>query len=74
MEDFICDDPRREKDRLSNMKEEVEECEKQSVKMEREDGVRDAEGMRRDQEKARDEQKVVTNLTCQTQKCEKKSS
>ena len=61
-----------EKDRLSNMKEEVEETkERQSVKKEREDGVRDAEGLRR--EKAKDEQKGkgLTDLTCQTQEFEK---
>ncbi|KAJ8274124.1 hypothetical protein COCON_G00087490 [Conger conger] len=58
-----------EQDRLSNMKEEVEECEeRQNVKTEKEEGVIDAEGLRRDQEKTRDEQKGkgVTDLTCAT--------
>ncbi|XP_061098575.1 zinc finger protein 615-like [Conger conger] len=57
-----------EQDRLSNMKEEVEECEeRQSVKMEREDGVMVDKGLGREQEKARDEQKVkgVAYLSCQ---------
>ena len=61
-----------EKDRLSNIKE--EECEEmQSVKMEREDGLRDVEQLGREQEKARDEQKGkgATYLTCQTPKFEK---
>ena len=56
------------------MKEEVEECEEsKSVKMEREDDVREAEGLKREQEKAMDEQKGkgVTDLTCQTLKFEK---
>ena len=59
-----------EKDRLSNMKEEVEEYEeKQSVKIEKEDCVKDAGGLKREQEEARDEQKGkgVTDLTCQTE-------
>ena len=63
-----------EKDRVSNMKEEVEESkERQSVKMEREDGVRDAEGLRREKAEARDEKKgkSVTDLTYQTQEFEK---
>ncbi|XP_061097229.1 zinc finger protein 883-like isoform X2 [Conger conger] len=62
-----------EKDRLSNMKEEVEECEeRQSVKMEREDGVMDDKGLRREQEKPRDEQRGRggSYLTCQTLKFE----
>ena len=58
------------KDRLSNMKEEVEEYEeRQSVKMEREDGVKDAEGLKREQEEGKG--KGVTDVTCQTHKCEK---
>ena len=63
-----------EKDRLSNMKEEVEECEeRQSVKIEREDGVRDAKRLRSERQNTRDEQKEkgVTDLTCQTQEFEK---
>ncbi|KAJ8274126.1 hypothetical protein COCON_G00087510 [Conger conger] len=63
-----------EQDRLSNMKEEVEECEeRQSVKMEREDGVMDDKELGREQQKARDEQKGkgVAYLTCQTHKFEK---
>ena len=63
-----------EKDRRSNMKEEVEEWEeRQSVKIEREDGVRDPEGLRSKPRKASDEQKGkgVTDLTCQTQEFEK---
>ncbi|XP_035278666.1 zinc finger protein 345-like isoform X1 [Anguilla anguilla] len=73
-----CGMTKEEKDRLSNMKEEEEEKEeggeRQSVKMERDDGVKYSEGLGREQEKVKDEQQRngVTEQTCQTHRCEKK--
>ncbi|KAJ8355487.1 hypothetical protein SKAU_G00182810 [Synaphobranchus kaupii] len=48
---------REQKDILTNMKEEEEDGERQSVKMEGEDGVRDEEELWKEQEKERDEQR-----------------
>ncbi|KAG5846411.1 hypothetical protein ANANG_G00114690, partial [Anguilla anguilla] len=48
---------RAQKDLLTNMKEEEENWERQSVKMEREDGVRDEEGLWKQEDKERDEQR-----------------
>ncbi|KAJ8369317.1 hypothetical protein SKAU_G00093450 [Synaphobranchus kaupii] len=47
---------REQKDILTNMKEEEEDWERQSVKMEREDGVRDEEGLWKKEEKESNEE------------------
>ncbi|KAJ8366756.1 hypothetical protein AAFF_G00342700 [Aldrovandia affinis] len=61
---------REEKDILFNMKEEEERC--VSVKMEREDGVRDEEGLWREQEKERVKQeRDLNNQTSETDNMEK---
>ncbi|KAG9332005.1 hypothetical protein JZ751_016281, partial [Albula glossodonta] len=58
---------REEKDILSNIKEEDEGEERQSVMMEMEDGVRDEERLWREQEKERDDQRDnVTDQITQT--------
>ena len=50
---------REPRDTQTNMKEEEEDWQRQSVKMEKEDGVRDEEGLGKEEEKERDEQKEV---------------
>ncbi|KAJ8355542.1 hypothetical protein SKAU_G00183360 [Synaphobranchus kaupii] len=62
-----------QKDILTNMKEEEEDGERQSVKMEGEDGVRDEEGLWKKEEKETDEQREghVTDQVAQTDKLEK---
>ncbi|KAG5846408.1 hypothetical protein ANANG_G00114660 [Anguilla anguilla] len=63
---------REQKDTLTNMKEEDEEedWERQSLKMEREDGVRDEEGHRKEEEKKWDEQREE-HVTDQAAKMDK---
>ena len=50
---------REPRDTQTNVKEEEEDWERQSVKMEKEDCVRDEEGLGREEEKERDEQREV---------------
>ncbi|XP_035279857.1 zinc finger protein 177-like [Anguilla anguilla] len=61
---------RAQKDLLTNMKEEEENWERQSVKMEREDGLRDEEGLWKQEDKERDEQRegYVNGQAAQTGK------
>ncbi|KAJ8355478.1 hypothetical protein SKAU_G00182720 [Synaphobranchus kaupii] len=61
---------REQKDILTNMKEEKEDWERQSVKMEGEDGVRDEEGLWKKEEKETDEQRegYVNDQVAQTDK------
>ncbi|KAJ8355485.1 hypothetical protein SKAU_G00182790 [Synaphobranchus kaupii] len=63
---------REQKDILANMKEEEEDGERQSVKMEGEDGVRDEEGLWKDEEKERDDQREgrVSDQVTKIFKCE----
>ncbi|KAJ8355559.1 hypothetical protein SKAU_G00183530 [Synaphobranchus kaupii] len=59
-----------QKDVLTNMKEEQADGERQSVKMEGENGVRDEEGLWKEEERERDEQREgrVTDQVVQTDK------